>query len=127
MECYVHPDQPAVGACVACGHFVCDYCRVNMQGKIYCKACLEQGATGPHQAPPRPGHAPYNQGAPMGAGGWKRSRTNKVFAGVCAGIAPELNMDPTLVRVLYCLLTLGTGLVLGLVAYIVLWQVLPEE
>ena len=53
MECYVHRESPAVGACVTCGQFVCEVCRVTIEGRIHCKACLErgQGATPWEQEP----------------------------------------------------------------------------
>ena len=127
MDCYVHPDQPAVGACVACGHFVCDHCRVNVGGKIHCKTCVERGAAAP---PPPYSGGPRPAGAPIGAGGagdWKRSRRDRVFAGVCGGIAPEMNLEPSLARVLFVVATIFTGVVPGIVTYCVLWAVLPEE
>jgi len=36
----------------------------------------------------------------------KKSRTNKMIAGVCGGIAEYLGWDPTLVRILYVVLIL---------------------
>lgn len=48
---------------------------------------------------------------------------NKVLAGVCAGLAEEWDLDPTLVRVLYVvgtLITTGLGLLLYLVLYLVM-------
>ncbi|HEX9829774.1 MAG TPA: PspC domain-containing protein, partial [Bacteroidota bacterium] len=35
-----------------------------------------------------------------------RSRTNKVIAGVCGGVAEYLDMDPTLVRIVWVLFTI---------------------
>jgi phage shock protein PspC (stress-responsive transcriptional regulator) len=51
---------------------------------------------------------------------------NKLIAGVCGGIANYLDKDPTLIRVIYALLSLFT-LFLGVVAYLVLWKVIPVE
>lgn len=45
---------------------------------------------------------------------------DQVVAGVCGGLADEADMDPTLMRVLYVVLTIVTGVGPGLVAYIVL-------
>ena len=39
----------------------------------------------------------------------ERSSTNKVFGGVCAGVANYLNMDVNLVRVLTVVVSLFTG------------------
>jgi phage shock protein C len=55
-----------------------------------------------------------------------RSRRARVVAGVCGGIAEWLGWDPSVVRVLYILVTVFTGFVLGLAAYAILWFFLPE-
>ena len=54
-----------------------------------------------------------------------RSKSNRVIAGVCGGVAKYFNMDPTIVRVLTVLLTLFVGG--GLLAYIVCALIMPEE
>lgn len=56
-----------------------------------------------------------------------RSRTDKVLSGVCGGLANYFSIDATLVRVAYAILTVVTGFVVGLVAYVVLALVAPEE
>ncbi len=53
-----------------------------------------------------------------------RSRIDKSVAGVCGGIANYFNIDPTLVRIIFVILTLMGGP--GLLLYIVLWLVMPE-
>ncbi|MBR4297020.1 MAG: PspC domain-containing protein [Bacteroidaceae bacterium] len=50
---------------------------------------------------------------------FKLSTTDKKLAGVCGGIAAYMNLDATLVRAAFILLTLFTGV--GLIAYLVLW------
>lgn len=55
-----------------------------------------------------------------------RSRTNKMIAGVCAGIGEYASMDPTVVRLLATLLFFMTGPVM-IVAYIVMALIIPEE
>lgn len=50
---------------------------------------------------------------------FKLSTTDKKLAGVCGGIADYMNLDATLVRAAFILLTLFTGV--GLIAYLVLW------
>lgn len=50
---------------------------------------------------------------------FKLSTTDKKLAGVCGGIADYMNIDATLVRAAFILLTLFTGV--GLIAYLVLW------
>ncbi|MVA76372.1 PspC domain-containing protein [Auraticoccus sp. F435] len=56
-----------------------------------------------------------------------RSRDQRIVAGVCGGVADYLNMDPTLVRVVFVALTLVTGGAVGLIAYLVGALVVPEE
>ncbi len=55
-----------------------------------------------------------------------RSRSDRKIAGVCAGFADNLNLDVTLVRLIAIFLLLFTG---GMVvmAYLVVWAVVPEE
>src|SRR5215211_3425429 len=54
-----------------------------------------------------------------------RDRSNRVVAGVCAGIAARLEVDPTLVRLLFALLTLAGGA--GIVLYLAAALLMPPE
>jgi len=54
-----------------------------------------------------------------------RSNRNKMIAGVCGGIAEYLDMDPTLVRVLYVLVSILSAAFPGIIAYIILMFVMP--
>ena len=56
-----------------------------------------------------------------------RSRKNRMIAGVCAGIGEYLGVDPTVIRLLWVVLTLFTGIVIGLIAYIIAWVIIPEK
>ncbi|NNE46662.1 MAG: PspC domain-containing protein [Rhodothermales bacterium] len=56
-----------------------------------------------------------------------RSSSNKVLAGVCAGLADYFGLDPTLVRVGYVLLSVLSAAFPGLLVYIILMLVLPER
>lgn len=56
----------------------------------------------------------------------RRSRSDRMLAGVCAGIADYLRVDPTLVRVGFAVLAIITWGV-ALVAYLIAWAVMPEE
>lgn len=49
-----------------------------------------------------------------------KSSSDKMLAGVCGGLANAWDMDSTLVRVLYAVLTLVTGLLPGLLVYLIL-------
>jgi phage shock protein C len=53
-----------------------------------------------------------------------RSTTDKMIAGVCGGLAEYFDIDPTLVRALFVIVTLLGGS--GILIYIVLWLVMPE-
>ncbi|MGB5849502.1 MAG: PspC domain-containing protein [Ignavibacteriaceae bacterium] len=54
-----------------------------------------------------------------------RSRIDRMIAGVCGGLAKYFDIDPTIVRVLFVVsIFIGGG---GIVAYIILWIVVPEE
>jgi len=54
-----------------------------------------------------------------------RDVANGKIGGVCAGLAEFLNIDVTIVRVLFILAIFAGGL--GLVAYIILWLVVPVK
>ncbi len=56
-----------------------------------------------------------------------RSSTDRMIGGVCGGLAEYFNIDPSLVRIGFALLTLAGGGFLGIVAYIVMLIVIPEE
>jgi phage shock protein PspC (stress-responsive transcriptional regulator) len=54
-----------------------------------------------------------------------RSETEKIIGGVCGGIGKHAGLDPTLVRILYAMVTVATGLSFGVVLYAALWIILP--
>ena len=56
-----------------------------------------------------------------------RSRTNRKIAGVCAGLAEYLDMDVTLMRLLWAVVAVLSGIVPGIIAYLIAWIVMPEE
>lgn len=60
----------------------------------------------------------------MASGQLVRSTTDRKIAGVAGGLAAYLNLDATLVRILWVLAVFGGGF--GVLAYVVLWIVLPE-
>lgn len=55
-----------------------------------------------------------------------RSRSNRMIAGVCAGLADYLNIDPTIVRLLFVLgfFTFNGAI---LIAYLIMAIVTPES
>jgi phage shock protein C len=55
-----------------------------------------------------------------------RRRKDKRIAGVCAGIAEYFNIDVTLVRLAWIVLTFFPGAIIGgVVAYVVAWLIMP--
>ena len=56
-----------------------------------------------------------------------RSRNNVMVAGVCGGIAEWRGWDPTLVRVLYVVLSVVSAAFPGLLVYFILWLLMPQE
>ena len=94
----------------------CTKCGVELQEReIYCSQCgtaTERAATRPSVGPePRP---------------LTRSVYDKKIAGVCAGVAKYLDVDVTVVRVIWLILTFFPPSV-GLIAYIIGWIVMPKE
>ncbi len=54
-----------------------------------------------------------------------RSETNKMLCGVCAGVAEYFNIDPTLVRLGWIVLTfIGFS---GIIAYIIAAIIIPTQ
>ena len=56
-----------------------------------------------------------------------RVRQGALIAGACGGIAKWLGWDPTIVRVVYVMLTLLSAAFPGLILYILLWILMPLE
>ena len=54
-----------------------------------------------------------------------RSVDDRMIGGVCGGVAARLDIDPSIVRIVWALLILPTGLI-ALAAYLVLWLGVPE-
>ena len=55
-----------------------------------------------------------------------RSR-DRVIAGVCSGIANYLGWDTAIVRLLYVLISIFSAAFPGVLVYIILWIVMPDE
>jgi phage shock protein PspC (stress-responsive transcriptional regulator) len=56
-----------------------------------------------------------------------RVRQGRLIAGVCGGIAKWLGWDPTLVRLGYVVLSVLSAGFPGLLIYILLWILMPQE
>jgi phage shock protein C len=55
----------------------------------------------------------------------RRPVSDRMIAGVAAGIADYLDVDPTIVRIVLAALTLAGGA--GIAVYIAGWLLIPEE
>jgi phage shock protein C len=80
----------------------------------YCSQCAK-----PTGLPPRvpPGGAPVRR--------LVRPMREKKIAGVCAGFARYLDADVTLVRVLWLVVSLLTGV--GFIVYLIAWIAMPKD
>lgn len=86
----------------------CNFCgRTMPDDAVYCSACGRQ------------------LGARVLRRPLERAREGRKIAGVCMGFARYLDMDVTLVRLIWLVLALASG-GLGLVAYVIAWIVIPE-
>jgi len=92
----------------------CTQCGFKLdEGDAFCAKCGKSTAA---DAPPRAESERRRLVRPM----W-----NKKIAGVCAGVASYFDADVTLVRILWVLSILLSGV--GLVAYVIAWIAMPKE
>lgn len=56
----------------------------------------------------------------------RRSRSDKMIAGVIGGLARYFGFDPTMARVLYVILSIVSVAFPGILVYILLWIIMPE-
>lgn len=54
-----------------------------------------------------------------------RDFSEKKIAGVCGGIGKYLEVDPTIIRIVFLVLAVLYGF--GVLAYIIMWAVIPKE
>ena len=57
----------------------------------------------------------------------ERSGRDRVIAGVCGGLAEWLGWDPSVVRILYVVLSIFSVAFPGILVYILLWIIMPES
>jgi phage shock protein PspC (stress-responsive transcriptional regulator) len=55
-----------------------------------------------------------------------RPRQGRMLGGVCAGIGLHLDIDPTVIRLVWAALTL-VSLGTGIIVYLIAWVFIPEE
>ena len=56
----------------------------------------------------------------------RRSRSNRMIAGVVGGLADYFGIDPTLARVIYVIGSALSAAFPGILVYVLLWWVMPE-
>ena len=54
-----------------------------------------------------------------------RKSRDRVLGGVCGGIAEWLGWDPTLVRILYVIVSIASIAFPGILVYLILWLIMP--
>ncbi len=54
-----------------------------------------------------------------------RDDSDKILGGVCGGLANYLRVDPTIVRIVFAVISFGAGT--GILLYILLWAILPSK
>ena len=52
---------------------------------------------------------------------------DRLLGGVCGGIAEYFNLDISLVRIAYALISLFSAAFPGILVYIILWIVIPQK
>lgn len=57
----------------------------------------------------------------------RRSRSDRVLAGVLGGVAEHFGWDPTVVRAAYVVFSIVSVAFPGILVYAALWFVIPEE
>lgn len=57
----------------------------------------------------------------------RRSRRDRMIAGVIGGIADYFDLDPTLARIVYVLVSIFSAAFPGILVYIALWIVMPQD
>lgn len=90
--------------CAGCQREIADYSR-------FCYFCGKRQANGT---------------APGAVRRLHRSISDSKIAGVCGGVAEYFDTDSTIVRLLWVLITFVTGIVPGIVVYVVGWLIMPQ-
>ncbi|MFH1106668.1 MAG: PspC domain-containing protein [Candidatus Micrarchaeota archaeon] len=85
--------------------------------------CIERGG---HMAmKEKSGRPASSTASPIKGKRLYRSGNEKILGGVCGGIAEYLGIDPTIVRLVWVLLSLAWGA--GIVLYIIMWIITPRN
>jgi len=55
-----------------------------------------------------------------------RSRNDRILAGVMGGIAQRFGWNPTMVRVIFVIVSIASAAFPGILVYLILWLLMPE-
>ena len=61
------------------------------------------------------------------SGPLRRSRSNRMIAGVVGGLAEHFGIDPTLARVIYVVGSIVSAAFPGILVYVLLWAIVPQD
>ena len=92
MNCQNHPGIPATAYCRTCGKAVCDQCRRDGFGTVYCEEHAPAPAVPP--PPPPPGAQPSYRGTPAASGFAAPGYPHSVPSDVSPGLALGLGFIP---------------------------------
>ncbi|MEO8636593.1 MAG: PspC domain-containing protein [Gemmatimonadales bacterium] len=56
----------------------------------------------------------------------RRSTSNSMIAGVVGGLAERFDLDPTMLRVVYVIVSILSAAFPGILVYLVLWMIIPR-
>jgi len=56
-----------------------------------------------------------------------RSTQNRILAGICAGLGEYMGIDPTMIRLIWLLVVVFTGIFPGVLVYILAIFFIPEK
>lgn len=56
----------------------------------------------------------------------KKSKNDAVLYGVCSGIAKYFKTDPVIIRIAFIFLSLLSGIMIGILTYVLLTLIIPE-
>lgn len=56
-----------------------------------------------------------------------RSKTNRIFAGICGGLGEYLDVDPVMLRLVWTLIVVFTGIFPGVIVYFIAIFIVPEK
>jgi hypothetical protein len=95
MNCQNHPDIPATAYCRTCGKAVCDQCRRDAYGTVFCTEHAPAPAAAPSpEPPPRPESAPPFRRNVAPSAGYAAFANSATHSDVSPGLALGLGFIP---------------------------------